>query len=299
MLASSDKDTGKRALKFRTRDGLDLTADAWGPDSGPPVLMLHGGGQTRHAWGNTAERLAGSGFFAISLDARGHGDSDWDPDADYSLDAFAADLDDVAATLHEPPTVVGASLGGMTALLWEGESSRQRCVGLILVDVTPRLEAQGVQRILDFMHAHPDGFGSVEEAADAVASFLHHRPRPDDPSGLEKNLRLRENGRYYWHWDPDFLQSRKRPTTTGHFVDRLAKAAGEIRVPTLLVRGRMSDVVSPEGAREFLDLVPHAEFVDVEDAAHMVAGDRNDAFCGAVAEFLERRILGRRALGGN
>lgn len=275
------------SVAFSGRDGIRLVGDSYGDPSAPPVVLLHGGGQTRHAWGDTGEALARAGFYAISLDQRGHGDSAWADDGDYRVDAFAADLTAVAASLHRPPAVVGASLGGMAALLAQAASEAPLFSAVVLVDIAPRIEPAGVMRIVSFMTANPDGFASLEEAADAVAAFLPHRPRPSDLSGLSKNLRLGDDGRYRWHWDPRFITPARMEGPSVAFA-RLSRAARALRVPALLVRGRMSDVLSEEAAREFLEFVPHAELVDVASAAHMVAGDRNDRFTSAVVAFLTR-----------
>lgn len=274
---------------FTGQGGVALRADAYGDKDAPPVVLLHGGGQTRHAWGGTAVRLAQAGFRALTLDLRGHGESDWAPDGDYSMDAFMADLLVVAASFETPPAVAGASMGGMTALLAAGEQvfDEPAISSLILVDVAPTLEPEGVMRILAFMTAMPDGFESLEEVADLVSSYMPHRPRPKDLSGLSKNLRLGEDGRYRWHWDPAFL-SPERHASNANRPTRLLDAAHALTIPTLLVRGRMSDVVSEEGVAEFLMAAPHAEFVNVADAGHMVAGDRNDVFTDAVVQFLEK-----------
>jgi non-heme chloroperoxidase len=265
---------------------IRLAADRYGDPEDPPVVLLHGGGQTRHAWGGTGEALAAAGFCALSIDQRGHGDSQWAEDGNYRVDAFAADLAAVAGDLPRPPAVVGASLGGMAALLAQ-KGRPDLLSSLILVDIAPRIEAAGAIRIISFMSARPDGFASIEEAADAVAEFLPHRPRPKDLSGLEKNLRLGDDGRYRWHWDPRFITpDRSRGPSVTH--ELLVDAARELAVPTLLVRGRLSDILSEKAAREFLDLVPQAEYVDVGNAAHMVAGDRNDRFTSAVVNFLLR-----------
>ena len=220
------------------------------------------------------------------------------------------DLVAVVEALGRPPVVVGASLGGMTGLLAEGESEGPLLAGLVLVDVTPRIEASGVARIIGFMLAQPEGFASLEEAAEAVAGYRQHRGRPADLSGLRKNLRLGEDGRWRWHWDPAFMGhgipgglERVRRLALGEEApegaaregspgarfndpERLLAAAARLRIPTLLVRGRQSDVVSPRGVEEFLAAAAHARFVDVSDAGHMVAGDRNDAFNEAVLDFL-------------
>lgn len=265
-------------------NGLQLVGDAWGAHTAPPVLLLHGGGQTRHAWGGTARALAERGWYAITLDLRGHGESDWAPDGNYMIDAFVADLRHVLARFDRPPVLVGASLGGITALLTEGEAPQPVSTAVVLVDITPRVDPQGVERIRAFMTAKPEGFASLEEAADAVAAYLPHRPRPKDLSGLAKNLRRGPDGRYRWHWDPQLMS----PTRFARARDpeRLLAAARSLRVPTLLVRGKLSDIVSEETAAEFLTAVPHARYVDVSGAGHMVAGDQNDIFSKAVIEFL-------------
>jgi non-heme chloroperoxidase len=276
-------------------DGISLAATAYGSALDPAVVLLHGGGQTRHAWGTAGDVLAAGGRYAVSVDLRGHGDSDWAPDGDYGMTAFARDTAAVAASLSPapsgPPVLVGASLGGLASLTAIGEGFAVASA-LVLVDVTPRVEFEGAMRIRDFMAGGMHGFASLEEAADAIAAFIPNRPRPKDASGLQKNLRQRDGGRWYWHWDPAFVHGRGGIDGQEGLVDhdRLAAAATRVTVPTLLVRGRMSDIVSEEGVRELQQLVPHAEVVDVAEAGHMVAGDRNDAFNDAVVEFVDRVV---------
>jgi pimeloyl-ACP methyl ester carboxylesterase len=277
-----------RRLELTGHGGVRLVADAYGQESAPPVLLLHGGGQTRHAWGATASKLAAAGFHAVTLDLRGHGESQWASDGDYGIETFAADIFAVAGTLAARPALVGASLGGIASMICEHEHPLATAV--VLVDITPKMDPDGVQRIVGFMNAHPEGFATIDEAADAISEYLPHRPRRRDTSGLAKNLRRGEDGRWRWHWDPRFLSGPPR-STHEHYPERMNAAARSLVVPTLLVRGRMSEIVSEEGVREFLEMVPHAEYVDVEDASHMVAGDRNDLFCDAVIDFLTRTLL--------
>jgi non-heme chloroperoxidase len=272
-------------LDLTGHGGLRLRAEAFGDEAAPPVLLLHGGGQTRHAWGGAARALADDGWRALTVDLRGHGESDWAPDGDYGFDSFAADVACIARGLAAPPVLVGASLGGIAALLAVGLGGAP-ARALVLVDIAPRVEFAGAERIMAFMTAQPDGFASLEEAADAVASYLPHRERPKDLGGLAKNLRRGADGRLRWHWDPRFMTRDRPRVADGDFPNRMDAAARALRLPTLLVRGRLSDLLSEEGARHFLELVPHARYADVSGAGHMVAGDRNDRFTRVVRDFL-------------
>jgi pimeloyl-ACP methyl ester carboxylesterase len=277
-------------LEFPTRSGVVLRADAYGDPSDRPVVLVHGGGQTRHSWGGTATALARAGWYAVAYDQRGHGTSDRAADQDYSNQAFAEDCVDVTHALRDEsggaPVLVGASLGGLSGLLAEGTLSPGSTSALVLVDITPRMERAGVDRIVGFMLDRVEtGFADLDEAADAIAAYQPHRPRPSDLSGLAKNLRRDPDGRWRWHWDPDMFLG-PIPLGASAQAHRFDDAARSLRVPTLLVRGRMSDLVSEETARHFLELCPHARYVDVSDAGHMVAGDRNDAFSAAVIDFL-------------
>ncbi|MDX1649604.1 MAG: alpha/beta fold hydrolase, partial [Myxococcota bacterium] len=194
---------------FVTDDGLTLVADAYGDPEAPPVLLQHGGGQTRHSWRGTARALAARGFHALAIDLRGHGDSDWDPARDYRFGRYARDTVAVARALPRPPALVGASLGGLAALLATAAGEGPRFPALVLVDITPRMDEQGAMAVLSFMRERvEEGFASLEEAADAIARYLPHRPRPRDLSGLRKNLRQGADGRWRWHWDPAFVQGR-------------------------------------------------------------------------------------------
>jgi pimeloyl-ACP methyl ester carboxylesterase len=282
----------RERIELTGRDGNVLAADVAGDPSASPVVLLHGGGQTRHAWGTTLDALAMRGWRAYTVDLRGHGESAWATDGDYTIDAFAGDVWAVATTFEKPPAFVGASLGGMSSLVAIGESTKPVASALVLVDIAPRMEEAGRNRIGDFMSEHMiDGFASLDAVADAIALYNPHRPRPTDLSGLSKNLRERD-GRWYWHWDPEFILGRMgaNDETRASVVnpDRMEAAARALTLPTLLVRGRQSDLLSEEGARSFLELAPHAELVDVAGAGHMVAGDRNDLFNDAVVGFLER-----------
>ena len=254
-------------------------------------MLLHGGGQTRHAWAGTAAALAAAGWYALAVDQRGHGESDWASDGDYDRLRFADDVIELSQALESLPVLVGASLGGISSLLAIHRANAPIARALVLVDIATRMEPKGLERIFEFMRAQPDGFASLEAAADAVAAYNPHRRRPADTDGLKKNLRQGDDGRWRWHWDPKFIE-QKTPAEPPRQWGQLDEAAQSLTLPTLLVRGRMSDILSEEGARTFLEQVPHAKFADISDAGHMVAGDRNDVFSAAVLAFLADELGG-------
>ena len=216
----------------------------------------------------------------------------------YEFSDYAADAKAVAAELTRrsgaKPIAIGASLGGIASLLAEGEVERDKGANvfsaLVLVDITPRVDQTGVAKVLGFMRAHArGGFASIADAAQAVANYLPQRPRPKSNEGLKKNLRLSPDGRWRWHWDPRFLDGPRAAGADRRALEAaLIEAARRIQIPALLVRGASSELVKEAHAREFLDLVPHADYVDVSGARHMVAGDRNDHFSAAVLSFIGR-----------
>jgi peroxiredoxin len=273
-------------------DGVRIAADRLGDPVAPAVVFLHGGGQTRRSWGRAAAAVAERGWQAITVDLRGHGESDWSEDGDYRVITFAGDVLEVLRQLPPEPVLVGASLGGFTAMLLAGELSPATVRAVVLVDIVPNMDPSGATRIHGFMNDRMEsGFASLDEVADAIQEYNPHRPRPSDLDGLRANLRERD-GRWYWHWDPKFIDGTSAlPPIEVTEVDRLYAAIEEIlrtNVPMLLVRGQMSDLVTQERADQFIARFPQIDFVDVGGAGHMVAGDRNDIFAGAVVEFLTR-----------
>jgi pimeloyl-ACP methyl ester carboxylesterase len=277
-------------VEFTGVDGITLVGDEWDGPAGtaadqPTILMLHGGGQNRHSWKNTGQILSNLGFRVVAVDTRGHGDSDRAPEADYALESLTGDVVHIIDAIGAPVVIIGASMGGLTGIMAADVAGPEKVTKLVLVDVVPRFEKSGSARIRDFMFSHVHGFDSLEQAAEAVAEYLPHRAKPRSPEGLKKNLRQRD-GRWYWHWDPAFLtKPRDDPFER---VDKMEDAAMRLQIPILLIRGKLSDVVSVEGVNDFLAKVPHAEFVELPAAGHTAAGDDNDAFSDAVVGFVNR-----------
>jgi pimeloyl-ACP methyl ester carboxylesterase len=272
-------------------DGLALAVQHWRGHRSPGLLFAHGFGQTRHAWNEAARSMAVQGFDTTTFDARGHGESERVPRGDYHMEQFVADLLTVGGEARSgdgrAPVLVGASMGGLLGLVAAGETEEGRLPfsALVLVDITPRWETAGTERILGFMRAHPQGFANYDEAASAIGAYLPHRRERKTEAQLKPLLRQEADGRLRWHWDPALLDGLVQETE--RHQPRLFAAAAQVKVPVLLLSGSRSDVVSSHTVDEFLRLVPHARHVVIPGATHMVAGDANDAFTREIATFMQ------------
>lgn len=275
-----------RRRQIWTDDGVRLGVRYLGHDRAPCVLLAHGFGQTQHAWGETARQLAASGWQAVSYDARGHGTSDRSPSGRYDFEQFVEDFRRVCSSLPHPPLLVGASMGGLTALLAHSEKPLVDLKALVLVDIAPRWDERGVESMLAFMRQHPKGFEDLDEARQAVRGFLPHRRAATSSEGLRRNLRQARDGRWYWHWDPAMLALAEK---SRNLQSRLKSAARKLKKPTLLISGGKSDLISEEHVQEFQKLAPHAEHISLADSGHMVAGDVNDRFMRAAIPFLKKQ----------
>jgi pimeloyl-ACP methyl ester carboxylesterase len=269
--------------RFAVAD-LTLAVETRNPGGDPALLFAHGFGQTRGAWNGTAAALARAGCRCVTFDTRGHGESDRVVGGDYHLDQFADDMLRLTGAQPEPPILVGASMGGLLGIVLAGEVRPAPFRALVLVDITPRWETAGVERILAFMRAHPDGFASYDDAAEQIANYLPQRRERKSEQQLRPLLREGSDGRLRWHWDPALLAGVVAESE--RYQPRLLAAAAKIEIPVLMLSGARSDVVSRATVDEFLRLVPHARHVELPHATHMLAGDANDAFTREVMHFV-------------
>ena len=173
-------------MHFKGHGDIKIAGDVWGSNNPELVILLHGGGQTRHAWGETGKKLAEAGYHSVALDLRGHGDSEWDADGDYSIRAYKDDLVSIINEIGKPARLVGASLGGMASLALAGdEINSDLCTALIMVDIGIYPDPVGSDRIVSFMLSGEKGFDSLEDAAKSISNYLPHRKKPKDPEGLK------------------------------------------------------------------------------------------------------------------
>lgn len=266
-------------------DHLDMVADAFGDPAAPAVCFFHGGGQSRRSWTQSARRTAETGYYALTFDLRGHGESGWAADGDYELEAYGRDVESIVARLARPVALVGASRGGQSALV--GGSRHPDLVRLImLADVAPLIVDDGVDGIRDFFRSSDAGFATLDDAADALHRHLG-QPRVANVSGLAKSMR-KQDGRLFWHWDPR--------TTAPEFLHppseraSLFAAAGRVKSPVVLVKAQLSELVSDESVRHFKSLTPQLEVEIAEGVGHMFTGDQNDAFAVRLLRHLAEHL---------
>lgn len=265
-------------------DGLKLAGEAFGDPAAPPVLFFHGGGQSRNAWIGSARAVAEAGYYGISFDLRGHGESDWVADGDYLLEAFGRDVERLIGQFDRPVTLVGASRGGQAALV--GGSRHPAKVRLImLADVAPLMRNEGVDGIRAFFAAGGAGYVSLDAAADSLATHLD-QPRLRDAGRLARSMRRDADGRWYWRWDPETgNRAFLNPASEG---EAILAAAARVRSPVVLVRAELSHLVTDEGIARFQQLAPQLEVIIAEGVGHMFTADRNDAFAAQLLACLER-----------
>lgn len=264
-------------------DGLTIAGDAYGPPGGSLVLLAHGGGQSRSAWSGTARKLGDAGYRAISLDLRGHGDSDWSREGDYAFEAYVRDFASIVRDHGGRAALIGASLGGRASLLMATQHP-DLVAALILADVTPRIDEDVADEMREFFHASVAGFESLESAAATLAA-LAAASRAPDPARLRGNMR-EQDGRFFWKWDPRFVQDRfvKEPDQLG----LLERSAQTLKTPTLMIRAALSTVVREEHVEHFRQIAPHVETDVAPGIGHMLTGDANDAYAPRALGFLQR-----------
>lgn len=272
---------------FSGADGQRLAADIEGPQDGDPVLLVGGMGQTRHSWRQVALQLARSGRRAISLDFRGHGESDRAPDGDYSYPRQVADVAALAKQIGRPMTLVGNSLGGKICLAAAGTLGADAVARLAMVDAVPRSRPEGITNVARAMLVPADGFASPAEAAIQLAQVRGGTLASGTGARLQRNMRQDEAGRWHWHWDAGYRDPRHR-IGLGAGSEYLEAQALAVRVPTLLAWCEYSEVVDAEGVAALRVLLPQLEVEIIAGARHTLVGDQNDIFADALIHFLER-----------
>jgi len=259
--------------------GLDLHYLDWGTAGMEPLVCLHGITQTAHSWDDVAPALAAR-YHVLALDQRGHGDSAWAPDGDYRIETQSRDVEAfLGAVTRARVILLALSMGGLNALTLAFRVP-DLVRALVVVDIAPQVERQGVEHIRSFVAA-TDELESFEAFVTRAHAFNPRRSLENIRSRLRHNLRQLPSGRWTWKYDPALRDPRRVGGDLGVLWDRVAA----IRCPVLIVRGGESDILSPETAARLAGLV-HAEVRTVAGAGHSVMGDNPAGFLAAVEPFL-------------
>ena len=268
-------------------DGFRLHYLDWGNANAPAILFLHGGGLNAHTW-DVVSLMLRDRYRCVALDQRGHGDSEWSPGSDYGMDSHLRDVEGFAALMRlRRPVLVGQSMGGINSINYASRHSEEMA-GLVVVDVGPEIIAAGGARIRDFIAAP-----QLDSPEDFLKRAMEFNPLRDPRilrRSLYYNLRQLPNGKWTWKHDvrrAAEAQSGDMEAMGAKRAEQLWKAVPQIKCPTMVVRGALSDVISDEQAQRFVGTLPKGRFVKVEKAGHNVQGDNPAGLLAVLRPFLE------------
>ena len=277
-----DREVGPQDKRVVVANGLDLHYLDWGTEGQPPILFLHGALQQSHSWDFISLSICGD-YHTLVLDARGHGDSQWAPDGDYSPDAHQSDLDGFVEALGlDQFILVGHSMGGRNAYVYTSRHP-EKVISLVIVDSGPEMSRPGESRIRQFREL-PDNLDSYQEFASRIQEYTG-RSREQVLGALKYSIRENPDGKWTWKYDKLLRVPGYRPPSWD--AEKLWKCVASIKCPTLIVRGSESDIFSSEVMERMLRLIPQSSAAIVPGAGHLVAGDNPPGFLSALRSFLQ------------
>jgi pimeloyl-ACP methyl ester carboxylesterase len=248
----------------------------WGEPGRPQILLLHGGNQSCHSWDLVSLHLADR-YHVFALDQRGHGDSEWSREIDYTIEAM---VDDAAAFIDDQqlrdPIVFGHSMGGRVALTLALRHAGIASA-LVIVDVGPELTDEGMRTIQNFV-VHNVEFDDLDVFLDNVAKYDPFRPREHIARTVKYNMLRRVDGKYMSKVD-----HRRLPTPNADLTLGMVAA---LSLPVLIVRGAESNIFLPDAAERFAAALPQGQLVTVDATGHNVHSGNTPGFLSAVAPFL-------------
>ena len=261
-------------------DGIKLSYLDWGNKSKQTMLLLHGRTNSAHTWDFTSLAFH-SDYHVIALNQRGHGDSDWNKDGDYSLDTNIPDIEGFVKKLGlENIVLIGHSMGARNSMVFASRNPKL-VSKLVLVDMAPETERDEIDTIAGWRRL-PEMADTFEEFIDAALAINSRRTREQLKGSLSHQLRLYPDGKWSWKWD----QVLRRADTNGWGPDVLWEHVEKIKMPTILILGGESNLISPITARKMASKIQNFRYEYVEGAGHQVPGDRPAGFQEIVRTFL-------------
>ena len=270
--------------KFVTANGMRFHYLEWGSAANPPMLLLHGFAQTCHSWDFVALGFSDD-YRVIVLDQRGHGDSDWAADGDYSPETQQNDISAVVSEIGlEKFTLMGLSMGGRNSFTYAANNP-DRVRALVIVDAGPQNMQQGTQNIRNFVQ-QDDELDSVDAFVERVLKYNPRRPPEQIRGSITHNLKQLPNGKWTWKYDKRLRRPGRRMGSDPETEKRLWGYLEALQCPTLLVRGGASDIIAMDTADKMHAVIPNSQLATIEGAGHLVMGDSPAGFQRAVTEFL-------------
>lgn len=267
--------------------GNRLVGEIFEADGPGSVVMLHGGGQTRHTWRRAAKRLQQQGIACLTFDQRGHGDSDWIDAGDYLLDDFLADVERVLDDWGHPCVLMGTSLGGLVGMM-AASTQRPLIRGLVMIDTAPQLNPREIEWLVEFLGA--DAERGFESPAAAAAHLQRYFPDLDIATdSIEKSLRQGPEGRWHRHWDVRVVLGERNSIALPHEA-ALHERARRIRVPFALLRAGASDLVSDKAVERLRGCAPQLELIEMPGLHHLFSGDESLQIIDRIDPFLRRAL---------
>ena len=262
----------------------------WGEPETPPVVLLHGGNQSAHAWDLVSLNLCRD-YHVYALDQRGHGDSEWSRGAHYSVADMRADAEAFVgmAGTGSKPVLVGHSMGGMVSLALAVEHA-ELLDALVVVDIGPEVGEAGTKMIRNFVGRNIE-FDDMEEFLDRVEKYDPYRSREHIQRTLKYNLIVRADGRYVSKSDRRRFESKGDDSKRLRHAPSLEMLKG-LDLPVLVVRGGNSNVLEPDAAERFAAALPRGRLITVPNCGHNVASQNTPGFLAALRPFLSERKRG-------
>ena len=270
--------------KFVDADGMRFHYLEWGNPGNPPMLLLHGFAQTCHSWDFVALGFSDN-YRVIVLDQRGHGDSDWASDGDYSPETQQKDISGVVNELGlENFVLMGLSMGGRNSFTYAANNSG-KVKALVVVDAAPQNMQQGTQNIRSFVQ-QDDELDSVDAFVERVLQYNPRRDPQQVRGSIMHNIKELPSGKWTWKYDRALRSPGRRMGSDAETEKRLWGYLETLQCPTLLVRGGGSDIVAMDTADRMHQAIPNSRLATIDGAGHLVMGDSPSGFQSAVTDFL-------------
>ncbi len=269
--------------KFVKANGLRIHYLDWGNQNLPAIVMLHGTRSYAHVWDEVASKFADR-YRILAVDQRGRGDSDWSPNAEYYVDNYVSDLEQLVDSVGvESFILMGHSVGGVVTMVYSARHP-EMVKAAVIEDMGPRPDTPntGADRQRRSFDSTPLEFATWEEAA---AYWRNDRPMISDEAlklRVGYTMKQQSNGKITWKYD---FRGIRKSLDKAMQIDQWPHIRN-IKCPTLLICGEVSNLTSRETAAAMVAANPNIRTVEIPGASHTVHEEQPDAFNRELDKFL-------------